>query len=124
LVFFDKGSTGYDFGILILKADFRLNEKVQVAKLPPIGNSCPFGETLIASGWGKERKGSGIGLDLIYHRYVWAVKQKCIDVDKCTRYVGDKDAVICAGGLTDDRDTACYLDSGGNCLFVYRKCIS
>ena len=86
---------------------------MQVAKLPPIGNSCPFGETLIASGWGRERKSSGI----INHQYVWAVKQKCIDVDKCTLYVGDKDAVICAGGLTDDRDTSCFGDSGGN-LFI------
>ena len=108
---------GYDIGILVLKEDFRLNEKVQVAQLPPIGASCPFGETLIVSGWGKERlKSSNNVFYTEYHNYLWAVKQRCIDVDQCPRYLGDKDAVICAGGLTDERDSTCAADSGGNIL--------
>ena len=112
---------GYDIGILILKSDFRLNEKIQVAKLPPIGASCPFGETLISSGWGRERLNGNsgpFGIRTKKHQYLWAVKQRCIDVDQCTRYLGDKDAVICAGGLTDERDTSCAGDSGGDCLNI------
>ena len=92
-----------------------------MAKLPPIGTSCPIGETLIVSGWGNERQGSGSGVEFIYHQYVWAVKQKCMDVDKCTRYVGDKGIAICAGGLMHDRDTSCFGDSGGNLFTCLSK---
>ena len=111
---------GYDVAILVMKDDFHLNDKVQVAKLPPIGEYCPFGGSLIVSGWGYERHPD---TSLIYpvsnkpRKYLWAVKQRCIDPDYCTAYRGDKGAVICAEGPVDARDSAaCIRDIGGNVI--------
>ena len=111
-MFFDKGSGnyGYDIGILVLERAFILNKNVQVAELPSIGPYCPSGETLFVSGWGRERQSS----NYIQHQYLWAVKQNCVDIDKCTSYNGERDAIICAGGPKDLRDTSCIGDSGGD----------
>ena len=107
---------GYDVAILVMKEDFRLNDNVQVAKLPPIGEYCPFGESLIASGWGSERHPNTSLPDGVMrqHDFLWAVKQRCVDTDYCNVYRGDKGAIICAEGPVDARDSSCSGDSGGN----------
>ena len=116
---------GYDIGVLILRKGFQLDKNVQLAKLPPLGPACPLGAMLIASGWGLERRGDNIGslvtTSIFRHQYLWAVNQECFDVSVCTRYTGDKGAIICAGGSNDNRDTICIGDSGGNLLRVNFK---
>ena len=108
---------GYDVAILEIKEGFRLNDEVKVAKLPAIGEYCPFGGSLIVSGWGYERHpdtsqpGPPRRAD---HEYLWAVKQRCVDTDYCTLFRGDKGTIICAEGPVDARDSACAGDSGGN----------
>ena len=106
-----------------MKEDFRLNNNIQVAMLPTIGEYCPFGEPLIVSGWGAEREPSrerrgrpprSAAFNPIRHRFLWAVKQKCIDTAQCTNNYWDKDSIICAEGQKDIRDSVCHGDSGGN----------
>ena len=104
-------SNGYDIAILVLKKHFVLNNNVQLAKLPPLGVYCPTEGALIASGWGAEIIRKTGGFEIIgkkNHRYLWAVKQNCVDIGQCTRHTGNKDAIICTKGPTDARDGACY----------------
>ena len=97
-----------------MKEDFRLNNNVQVAMLPTIGEYCPFGESLIVSGWGNERPPRSTNFTSRSHRFLWAVKQKCVDTAQCTNNYWDKDSIICAEGQKDIRDSVCHGDSGGN----------
>ena len=109
---------GYDVAILVMKEDFRINKNVQVAKLPSIGEYCPFGESLIVSGWGDERHPDTSMPDVVLadHDYLWAVKQRCVGTENCAAIRGDKGAIICAEGPADARDSACVGDSGGNII--------
>ena len=47
------------------------------------------------------------------HEYLWGVIQTCVDTIHCTSFSGDKEAIICAEGPKDERDSACKGDSGG-----------
>ena len=96
-----------------MKEDFRLNNNIQVAMLPTTGEYCPFGESLIVSGWGTERIPAAM-LEHGLHLFLWAVKQKCVDTAKCTLNYWDKDSIICVEGQKDIRDSVCKGDSGGN----------
>ena len=116
-------SNGYDIAIMVLKKNFVLNNNVQLAKLPPLGVYCPTEGALIVSGWGNEILRNVDEFDIIArneHRYLWAVKQTCVDIDQCTAHTGNQDAIICTKGPTDRRDSACHGDSGGN--FITRQC--
>ena len=100
-----------------MKEDFRLNNNIQVAMLPTTGEYCPFGESLIVSGWGTERLPNTTVVEQRDHRFLWAVKQKCVDAEQCTMIQlldWDKDSIICAKGQKDIRDSVCKGDSGGN----------
>ena len=44
----------YDVGLVFLKQDAILNEKVQLASLPDSNQDCPSGNNLIVSGWGAD----------------------------------------------------------------------
>ena len=112
---FSKGRSeqGYDFAIFVLKEDVTLNDNVMVVNLPKEDANCSLGKELIVSGWGIDEY-QGVGK----HRYLWAVKQQCIDVSECTRYTGDPKAVLCVSDPEQPANSACHADSGGNNKFV------
>ena len=99
-----------------MKAHFRLNNNVQVAMLPTTGEYCPFGKSLIAAGWGFERLPNTNFKRK--HQYLWAAKQKCVDIAKCSNSSWAQDTIICAEGQKNIRDSICNGDSGGNFIFI------
>ena len=106
---------GYDVAILVLKTPASLSPNVQIASLPPPDTSCPSGKKLIVSGWGKAIIWGLVDNDVNerYNRFLWAVKQECVDIDECTAYEGDKEAALCVGDLDEPRNGAYRGDSGG-----------
>ena len=88
------------------------NENVMVVNLPKENSNCS-GKEFIVSGWGIDRY-RGVGR----HRYLWAVKQQCVNLSECTRYTGDPKAVLCVTDPEQPENSACHADSGGNNKFV------
>ena len=98
-----------------MKTPASLSDNVQIVSLPPPDTSCPSGKELIVSGWGKTTVWGLVDNDVThrYNRFLWAVKQECVDIDECTAYEGDKVAVLCVGDLKEPRNGAFHGDSGG-----------
>ena len=111
---------GYDIATLVLKEAAILNENVRVVNLPKEGEKCPPGKVLIVSGWGEDGSGVSLpGAKVLRHRYLWAVKQECVDVEMCTIYHGnDKNAVLCVTDKEQSSNSACHGDSGGKGISV------
>ena len=108
----DKGN---DIAIFVLKTPAILTENVKIANLPAPDASCrALGKNLVVSGWG-----SSIIWDapnkVRYrdNRFLWAAKQECLNITLCDRYIGDKKDALCAGDLSESRNSASGGDSGG-----------
>ena len=111
---------GYDLAILILKQKVSFNERIQMAFLPSPGSPCPSDRIMIASGWGRTVGYFGHShLNRFKHRFLWAVKQRCLDVDRCLDILpgetstGNSDALICAAGSANGINAPYEGDSGG-----------
>ena len=48
-----------------------------------------------------------------HNKFLWAVKQECVDIDECDACQGDKDAALCVGDLSEPRSFVFRGDSGG-----------
>ena len=91
-----------------------LTRNVRLAHLPLPDAPCPPGRELIVSGWGTVA--IWLGQTIVEereNRFLWAVKQECVNVNECDAYKGDKDALLCTTALSDSRNTATSGDSGG-----------
>ena len=88
-----------------------MNENVRTVNLPKEGEKCPSGKKLIASGWGSAEDGRWS-----WHRYLWAVKQQCVDFEKCHFRTDPeaKNALLCIKDTENPSNTICHGDSGGN----------
>ena len=80
-----------------------------VVNLPKEDEYCPIGKNLIVSGWGKDYYRDRWNVK----RHLWGVEQQCVNVDKCTRYTGDPNVILCVGDSEEHANSACYGDSGG-----------
>ena len=86
---------GNDIALLALERPAKLNPRVQIADLPESDAPCPEGMNLVVSGWGTYIEwGKPIpGLDYYpimlgapAHKFLWAVKQKCVDKKYCKKH--------------------------------------
>ena len=99
----------YDVGLIFLKQDAILNEKVKLASLPDSNQDCPPGNNLIASGWGADPFILNFNVHILR-----AVKQGCVDIEKCTIIKPQyRDLALCVGDEKDFRNTIWRGDSGG-----------
>ena len=107
-----------------------LNQNVQIALLPESDEPCPDGMNLVVSGWGAypawgdsvpENNYGSIVLGRPSHKFLWAVKQKCLDKEDCKKAYkfGDQtlpvpDSVLCVvGPRTGGINGPFFGDSGG-----------
>ena len=105
---------GYDVAILVLKKPVVLTRNVRVAHLPLPDAPCPSGKELIISGWGSSLIWSPDNtIKQRRNRFLWAVKQQCVNANQCDKYVGDKNAVLCVTDLSNTKNSAFLGDSGG-----------
>ena len=110
----------YDVGLIFLENDAILNEKVQLASLPYPNQDCPSGNSLILSGWGDDPF-----MPLRDPHILWAVKQGCLDIEKCNRLDAtdatdiEKSLVLCVGDEREPRNSGWFGDSGGE---IFVKC--
>ena len=108
-MFSGKINYRYDVALVFLKQDAILNEKVKLASLPDSNQDCPPGNNLIASGWGSDP----FHIDYYVH-ILRAVKQGCVDIEKCIIIKPeDKDIALCVGDEKDFRNAVWHGDSGG-----------
>ena len=103
----------------MLKTQAILTENVKLAYLPSPDASCQtLGNNLIVSGWGKaiiwKNDPNGVP-DYFFrnNRFLWAVKQQCLDTTQCDNYEGDQKDALCVGDLSESRNSAFEGDSGG-----------
>ena len=102
---------------------------MQIAQLPKQDAPCPNGMNLVASGWGTYPEWGNIvpfldhrpvQLVKLQHKFLWAVKQRCVDMENCNKHVAEynvtvnPDSVMCvvgpgSGGI----DGPYFGDSGG-----------
>ena len=78
--------------LLAIDGKVNLSQNAQVALLPEADAPCPDGMNLVASGWGMYAAwgesvpyfdyGSMV-LGKLSHKFLWAVKQKCVDMEQC-----------------------------------------
>ena len=105
--------------ILVLKTPAILTENVKIAYLPSPDASCQtLGKSLVVSGWGASIiwKNDPYGVpDYFFrkNRFLWAVKQQCLDATQCENYEGDQADALCVGDLSESRNSAFKGDSGG-----------
>ena len=105
---------GEDLAILVLQKPASLSENVKIAHLPEPDARCPSGKNLIVSGWGRRLVWVGPNaVKAIKNRFLWGVKQECVDIDRCDAYQGDKEAALCVGDLSEPRNFVFFGDSGG-----------
>ena len=105
---------GEDLAILVLQKPASLSENVKIAHLPEPDARCPSGKNLIASGWGQRVVWVGPNaVEIKDNRFLWAVKQECVDIDQCDAYQGDKEAALCVSDLSEPRNSVFFGDSGG-----------
>ena len=103
----------------MLKTPASLTENIKIANLPSPDASCQtLGKNLVISGWGETIIWK-YDPDGVYNlqftrenRYLWAVKHQCLDTTKCDNYEGDQKDVLCAGDLSESRNSAYMGDSG------------
>ena len=109
-----------------------LNPNVQIAHLPEPNAPCPNGMSLVASGWGTYPVWGNsvpffdygsIKLAELEHKFLWSVKQKCVDVENCNKHIKDldpnttlySDSIMCVVGPSSGGiNGPFYGDSGGN----------
>ena len=110
-------SLGYDMAILVLKKRVDLNGKAMIAKLPYVNEDCiPLGKNLTAGGcgYGIPHRGNFNSYQNRWSRYLWAVKQQCVDVTECDIPRGAATtSYLCVGDLDEPRNSECIADSGG-----------
>ena len=104
----------------MLKTPASLTENIKIANLPSPDASCQtLGNNLVISGWGEtiiwKYDPDGVyNLQFTrYNRYLWAVKQQCLDITQCHNYEGDQKDALCTGDLNESRNSAYRGDSGG-----------
>ena len=99
---------GYDLAFIVLKEKAIPSSTIQIANLPERDARCPSGKSLVLSGW-------GLDSTRFYRskRYLWAVKQQCLNITACPYAAGYEGAMICIGDEADSRNSACDGDSGG-----------
>ena len=92
---------------MALENEAVIDTNVQIAKLPQPNVPCPNGMNMVVSGWGKfVFWASSEPFDYLEdgeHKFLWAVKQKCVATDfrKCgenARDLIDPDTLICGIG--------------------------
>ena len=115
----DKISKGNDVAIIVLKTPASLTENVQIANLPAPDASCRgLGNNLIVSGWGASIIWDNPNdVRVRANRFLWAVKQECLDITECDSYTGEEKDVLCIGDLSESRNSAFKGDSGGKNRF-------
>ena len=96
-VFFSKKGNlrfGNDIALLATDRKVILDQKVQIANLPEPDAPCPNGMNLVVSGWGAYVVWGDSVPDLDHgsivvgepsHKFLWAVKQKCVDKEHCEK---------------------------------------
>lgn len=96
---------------MILKEEAILNEYVHLASLPKRYEECPSGNSLTLSGWGKDPYNNDEE-----HFILWAVKQGCLNVEKCDRLalLEDKSLILCVGDEQEPNNSGYHGDSGGS----------
>ena len=99
---------GYDLAFIVLKEKAIPSSSIQIANLPERDAPCPLGKSLVLSGWGHDRT-----RPYRSQRYLWAVKQQCLNNAKCPFHARFEGAMICVGDEDDSRNSACNGDSGG-----------
>ena len=103
---------------------------MQIAQLPEPDAPCPNGMNLVASGWGTYPEWgnivpsldhSSVQLVKLEHKFLWAVKQKCVDMENCNKHLTvnnrkiNPESVICVVGPGSGGINGPYFgDSGGN----------
>ena len=96
-----------------------MNENVQLASLPYPNQDCPSGNSLILSGWGEDPF-----TPFRDPHILWAVKQGCLDIEKCNRLENAtaiiKSLVLCVGDEREPRNSGFFGDSGGKIIV---KCL-
>jgi len=99
----------YDVALIFLEEDAILSKDVQIASLPQNDEKCPLGNVLTLAGWGKDPQ------SFENHFTLWAVKQECLDINKCSRFnhLRNDGPILCIGDKNDPRNSAFYGDSGG-----------
>ena len=112
----------------MLKTPASLTANIKIANLPSPDASCQMlGNNLVMSGWGETIiwKYDPDGVHNLqftrYNRYLWAVKQQCLDTTQCQcldttqcdDYEGDQKDALCTGDLSESRNSAYRGDSGG-----------
>ena len=104
----------------MLKTPASLTENIKIANLPSPDASCQtLGNNLVVSGWGKsiiwKNDPYGVIPDYFFrqNRFLWAVKQQCLDTTQCQYYEGDQADALCVGDLSESRNSAFKGDSGG-----------
>ena len=104
-----------DIGLVFLEQDAVLNDKVQLASLPDPNQECPSGNSLILSGWDKDPFTPSRDPHIL-----WAVKQGCLDIEKCNRVTDPHECnkdILCIGDEGEPRNSVGSGDSGGK-MFV------
>ena len=118
---------GYDVAILSLESNAVINQYVQVAILPRQNAPTPAGMKLIAAGWGfsailgEALVDYSIQLLEKFHKFLWAVKQKSVAIERCTHYgiknlknsTYEPDSVICGASPETGMSGPFHGDSGG-----------
>ena len=57
-----------------------------------------------------------------WSRYLWAVKQQCLSLDKCDVLPkADKASYLCVGDQQNPHNTECFRDGGGPLTYTYGK---
>ena len=93
---------------MVLQEKVILSNNIQLANLPNNNAPCPSGKSLILSGWGRD-----VSRPYRSRRYLWAVKQECLNITECPKYVGKEDLMLCVGDPENSLNSGCMGDSGG-----------
>ena len=105
---------GFDVALIFLEKDAILSKDVQIACLPQHDEKCPPGKVLTLAGWGNDPYLNE------HHSTLWAVKQECLDINKCTYFnnASNDGPILCIGDKNDPRNSAFHGDSGGKSIMV------
>jgi len=99
----------FDVALIFLEKDAKLSKDVQMASLPQNDEKCPPGNVLTLAGWGDDPYLNE------EHHILWAVKQECLDINKCNRFshLPNDGPIVCVGDKKDPRNSGFVGDSGG-----------
>ena len=111
----EKTAEFYDFDILVLNKSVQLNENVSMIKLPEENISCPRGETMMVSGWGRTWVKDRSEFDK--SRFLMTTEVTCLDLhNHCKVFEVERfeNSTICAGNQNHNDTGAWKGDSGGS----------